>query len=102
MTAETWVELIAHHYQLPEATCYSEQKLVNTISQCKWLNALIETRGVINDSICLYRNKHRPKGVKQMHCFFSDPKGETPIGDNAISNWYLKITTELKLLEVIV
>ena len=32
MTAETWAELIARHYQLPEATCYSRQKLVNAIS----------------------------------------------------------------------
>jgi len=100
MTAETWAELIARHYQLPEATCYSGQKLVNALSRCKWLNALIETRGVINNSICLYRNKHRPKGGKQMHCFYSAPKGETPIGDNATSNWFLKITTELLNVKV--
>ncbi len=100
MTAETWTELIAHHYQLPEATCYSGQKLVNAISRCKWLNALIETKGVINNSICLYRNKRRPKGVKQMHCFYSAPKGETPIGENATSNWYLTITTELLYVKV--
>ncbi len=97
MTAETWAELITRHYQLPEATCYSGQKLVNAISRCKWLNALIETRGVINDNIC---NKHRPKGGKQMHCLFSAPKEETPIGDNSSSNWYLKITTELLNVKV--
>ena len=35
-----------------------------------------------------------------MHCFYSAPKGETPIGDNATSNWFLKITTELLNVKV--
>ncbi len=35
-----------------------------------------------------------------MHCFYSAPKGETPIGENATSNWYLKITTELLNVKV--
>jgi hypothetical protein len=93
MTAKTWAELIL--LTTISSQSHSGQKLVNAISHSKWLNALIETRGVINDGICLYRNKHRPKGGKQMHCFYSAPKGETSIGDNANSNWYLNITKEL-------
>ncbi len=44
MTAETWTELIVHHYQLPQPTCYSGQRLKNAICHCKRFNALIKSR----------------------------------------------------------
>jgi hypothetical protein len=30
-----------------------------------------------------------------MYCFYAAPKGESPIGENAVATWNLKITTEL-------
>jgi hypothetical protein len=100
MTAETWAELIARHYKLPESTCYNGQKLVNAIGRCKWLNPLIESTGVINDNLSLFRNKHRPKGGKIMYCFYAAPKGERPTGENAHATWYLKVTKELLNIKV--
>ncbi len=39
---------------------------------------LIETTGVIDDILCLYKNRHRPKRGKQLYCFYATPKGEKP------------------------
>jgi hypothetical protein len=69
MKAETWLALINHFYKLPLSLIFNGKQLLDAISHTKWLITLIETTGVIDDTLCLYKNRHQPKGRKQLYCF---------------------------------
>ncbi len=78
MRAETWAALISHFYKPPLSLIFNGKQLLDAISHTKWLITLIKTTGVIDDTFCLYKNRHRPTGGKQLYCFYATPKGEKP------------------------
>ena len=78
MPVETWAELINHYYKPPLSLVCNSTKLLNAVTRTKWFNTAIETTGVIDDELSLYRNRHRPKGEKQIYCFYAAPKGVKP------------------------
>ena len=78
MPVETWAALINHYYKPPINLICDSTKLLNAVTHTKWFNTAIETTGVIDDELSLYRNRHRPKGGKQIYCFYAAPKGVTP------------------------
>jgi hypothetical protein len=57
------------HPQPPLSLIFNGKKLLDDISHTKWLITLIETTGVIDNTLCLYKSRHRP----------ATPKGEKPI-----------------------
>ena len=78
MMAKTWVALINHFYKPPISLIFNGKQLLDAISRTKRLITLIETTGVIDDTLCRYKSRHRPKGGKQLYCFYATPKGEKP------------------------
>jgi hypothetical protein len=56
---ETWTELVNSHFQILEAAGFNGEKLKNALKHCKWLNVIVESKGVIKDSINLYVNKKK-------------------------------------------
>jgi hypothetical protein len=52
---------------------------------------LIESTGAVNEDTCINRKKHWPKGGSQIYCFYAVPKGQKPTGENATSNWFLRL-----------
>lgn len=84
------------NYQIPEASCFSRQKLKNVLTCYKWLNTIIESRGAVFDSIQLYVNGYRPKGGEPQNCYYAASKGKCPYGENSGPNCYLKIKKDLK------
>ena len=75
---ETWAESINHYYKPPLSQVCNSTKLLNAVTHTKWFNTAIKTTGVIDDELSLYRNRHRPKGGKQIYCFYAAPKGVKP------------------------
>ena len=78
MPAETWAVLINHYYKPPQSLYCDSTKLLNAVTRTKWFNTAISTTGVIDDELSLYRNRHRPKGGKQIYCFYAAPNGVKP------------------------
>jgi hypothetical protein len=78
MPVETWAALINHYYKPPVTLVCDGTKLLNAVTRNKWFNTAIETTGVIDDELSLYRNRHRPKGGKQIYCFYAASKGVKP------------------------
>jgi hypothetical protein len=78
MPVKTWAESINHYYKLPLSLVCNSTKLLNAVTRTKWFNTAIETTGVIDDELSLYRNRHCPKGGKQIYCFYVAPKGVKP------------------------
>jgi hypothetical protein len=95
MTADIWAELVNNYYMPPASLRFNGKQLVEAIRRTRWLNELIESTEAVNEDTCLYRNKHRPKGGSLIYCFYAAPKGQKPTGENATSNWFLNLSTEL-------
>jgi hypothetical protein len=57
------------HPQPPLSLIFNGKQLLDDISHTKWLITLIETTGVIDNTLSLYKSRHRP----------ATPKGEKPI-----------------------
>jgi len=66
---ETWAESINHYYKPPLSQVCISTKLLNAVTHTKWFNTAIETTGVIDDELSLYRNRHHPKRGKQISAF---------------------------------
>jgi hypothetical protein len=58
MPVETWVALINHYYKPPVTLVCNGTKMLNAVTDTKWFNTAIETTGVIDDELSLYRNRH--------------------------------------------
>jgi hypothetical protein len=58
MTAEKWAVLITHYYKPPLSLIFIGKQLLDAISHTKWCVTLIETTGVIIDTLCVYKNRH--------------------------------------------
>jgi len=69
MPVETWAESINHFYKPPLSQVCNSPKLLNGVTRTKWFNTAIETTGVIDDELSLYRNRHHPKGVSRSTAF---------------------------------
>ena len=100
MSVDTWAELIAMYYQLAPDLIFTGSDLVEAIHRSKWLDPLLDSERTIKEDLCLYRNKHRPKGGKQIYCFLATGKNEKPIGNNASKEWFKEITNKLLNLRV--
>jgi hypothetical protein len=97
MMAETWIELTTAHYNLPSEVQYTSKTLIEAIHRTKWLSSL-DTTGEVNEHISLYLNKHKPKGDKQIYCFYAAPRGEKPLGKNATKEWLKEVSLATDLL----
>ncbi len=53
--------------------------------------SLVETTGIVNEHLSLYRNKYWPKGGKQIHCLYAVPRGNKPTGIDASPKWFTNI-----------
>jgi len=78
MPAETWVELINHYYKPPTSLILDSKNLLNAIARTKWFQTALETTGLIDNDLCIYKNRYRPNGGKQTYCFYSAPSGAKP------------------------
>jgi hypothetical protein len=50
--------------------------------------------------ISLYINKHRPKGEKQIYCFYAAPRGKKRQGKNATKEWFKEVSLAIDLLNL--
>ncbi len=95
MTVDTWVELIAAHYELSKDLIFSGSDLVEAVHQTQWLENLIQGGGLVKVDLTLYRNSYTPKVAKKpIHCFLAAGNNEKP-GENTTKNWINTITTDL-------
>jgi len=98
MPAETWAALINHYYKPPQSLFCDGTKLLNAVTRTKWFNTAISTTGVIDDELSLYRNRHRPKGGKQIYCFYAAPNGVKPTVKE--QHWFNYINYAEDLLQI--
>jgi hypothetical protein len=99
MTSATWGEVISRHYALSPEVSYDGKKLIQAIGYSKWLLSIIESNGMINETISLFRKNYRPKGSKsQITCFYAAPKGSKPSGIDALVKWTTNINDGKDLL----
>ncbi len=75
MPVESWAALINHYYKPPINLSCEGTKLLNAVTHSKWFNTAIETTGGIDNELSLYKNRHCPKGGKQICCFYAAPNG---------------------------
>jgi len=99
MTSATWADVISRYYALSPELSYNGKKLIQAIGCSKWLLSIVESNGMINDTISLFRKNYRPKGSKsQITCFYSAPKGSKPSGIDASTKWTTNINEGKELL----
>jgi hypothetical protein len=95
MPVETWAELINHYYKPALSLVCNSTKLLNAVTHTKWFNTAIETTGVIDDELSLYRNRYHPKGGKQIYCFYAAPKGVKPTINEKQRHTYIDYSYDL-------
>jgi hypothetical protein len=78
MPVETWATLIHHYCKPPVTLIFDSTKLLNAATHTKWFNTAIKTARAIDDELSLYKNRHHPKGGKQIYFFHAAPKGVKP------------------------
>jgi hypothetical protein len=78
MLVVTWAALIDHYFKPLVTLICNSFKLINAVARTKWFKTAIDTTGVIDDELSLYRTRHHPKVEKQIYCFYATPKGFKP------------------------
>ena len=86
MPAETWAELVNHYYKPPINLLLDSKQLLTAIARTKWFQTALETTGLVDEDLSIYKNRYRPYGGKQIYCFYSAPSGAKPTA--AEKNWF--------------
>ena len=86
MPAETWAELVNHYYKPPINLLLDSKQLLTAIARSKWFQTALETTGLVDEDLSIYKSRYRPFGGKQIYCFYSAPSGAKPTATE--KNWF--------------
>ena len=64
MPAETWAELVNHYYKPPINLLLDSKHLLTAIARTKWFQTALETTGLVDEDLSIYKNRYRPYGGK--------------------------------------
>jgi hypothetical protein len=78
MPAETWAALVNHYYKPPISLILDSKHLLNAVARTKWFQTALETTGLIDQDLSMYKNRYKQHGGKQIYCFYSAPSGAKP------------------------
>ena len=106
MTAETWCDVIAHHFKLPPETIYNGKQLNNAISRNKVYGSQVDSSSGLETSDAIsganvFRQSYRQKNsTTKVYCFYAAPKGEKPKGIDSTNKWFNNIYDGAELLNI--
>jgi len=106
MTAETWCDVIAHHFKLSPEVKYNGKQLNNAISRNKVDASQIDSSSGLETSdatsgASVFRQSYRQKNSSaKVYCFYAAPKGEKPIGIDSTNKWFNNIYDGAELLYI--
>ena len=106
MTAETWCDVIAHHFKLPPETIYNGKQLNNAISRNKVYGSQVDSSSGLETSDAIsganvFRQSYRQKNsTAKVYCFYAAPKGQKPIGIDTTNKWLNNIYKHLSSISI--